>query len=1168
MGKKMKPIKLKIKGLNSFIESQEINFEKLTDKGLFGIFGPTGSGKSTILDGITLALYGEVSRKSTNFMNTNCDSLNISFEFQISAKEIKRYRVDREFKRDRKTESVKSKSAKIIDITAEEEIILEEGSKLVNKKCEEIIGLKLEDFTRTVVLPQGKFSEFLKLEGKDRRNMLERLFNLQKYGDNLSIKLNSKIKTEREKSNVLEGELKAYQDISDEIFNEKTKDLAQKKEQCDKSQNELKLLEDRFNKGKELWDIQKELKDQLHKEKELKEKSEEINESKRKVALGESSLKVMPYIDNYENTVAQINSVNKNLLNLKSKVETIKERKTEAETILASAKERKDKELPQLQIKEQKVIEAIEEKSKLNLLIKEKALLENNINETEDNLKTINNKIENSEANISQSTSNINAKDEKIETLKISEEYKQKVNEGKVVLSNYDNLAKQKNDLSRNIKTILSSIEAAQSKSDNLFKELCDKEKLLSSNNEALSNLVESCPGDQNTLLELQEKLSLVRDKWSKHKEYNDDLDKSQLSIESSKKQLEKDDKEKTSLDAEIKKIKDNIDKIETENLAYTLRSKLVEGEVCPVCGSREHSLEKIGIHEAGALEKLKIDLKGLEEKCNLINEKIIKSLTIIKNEERNVEEKQLKINALGEDFKADSVELLQNKLGTLKENINEFNRKKTDLEKKIKVLNEEKNQLNVEYNKENTRLTENKGQLVKQKDSLNNIAEELEKTTEKLITLKSELGIEDINAKSKEISEKEKEKSALEKEIKTLREKLKIEQQQKDNLSKQQGSLKEELAEKKTTLNEKNGYIKEKEISIKNKVGDVEDLDKLKKEITKKISKISDEYEQSEKNKNEIEKQYNECNNDIITAQGKLSDLKERSKTDKEKLDSSLIEENIKNIEEAKKNCIPKEEIEKLKHEIEEYKEAINKLSGTIESLKKKIGNRSLTEEQWIELQNQKNIQTKALKDLQENKVKLETEVKAIEDKLLEKKKLLKDKEELDHKLSLLDDLEKLFKGKKFVEFVAANQLKYISIEACKWLKEITNGSYGLEVDENGKFLIRDYKNGGAERDASTLSGGETFVASLALALALSAQIQLKGTAPLELFFLDEGFGTLDDKLLEVVMDSLEKIHNDKLSIGIISHVESIKNRVPVKLIVTAAEAGLGGSKVKIERS
>ena len=65
----MRPIKLEIKGLNSFIEKQTIDFDKLTKRGLFGIFGPTGSGKSTILDGITLALYGEVSRKSSNYIN-------------------------------------------------------------------------------------------------------------------------------------------------------------------------------------------------------------------------------------------------------------------------------------------------------------------------------------------------------------------------------------------------------------------------------------------------------------------------------------------------------------------------------------------------------------------------------------------------------------------------------------------------------------------------------------------------------------------------------------------------------------------------------------------------------------------------------------------------------------------------------------------------------------------------------------------------------------------------------------------------------------------------------------------------------------------------------------------------------------------------------------------
>ena len=117
----MKPIKLKIKGLNSFIEEQTIDFEKLTDRGFFGIFGPTGSGKSTILDGITLALYGNVSRKSSNYINTNCDRLNVSFEFQISGAEIKRYLVDREFKRIKRSGNINSGKCKIVDITNGEE---------------------------------------------------------------------------------------------------------------------------------------------------------------------------------------------------------------------------------------------------------------------------------------------------------------------------------------------------------------------------------------------------------------------------------------------------------------------------------------------------------------------------------------------------------------------------------------------------------------------------------------------------------------------------------------------------------------------------------------------------------------------------------------------------------------------------------------------------------------------------------------------------------------------------------------------------------------------------------------------------------------------------------------------------------------------------------------
>ncbi|MFP3821926.1 SbcC/MukB-like Walker B domain-containing protein, partial [Bacillus sp. SIMBA_008] len=86
---------------------------------------------------------------------------------------------------------------------------------------------------------------------------------------------------------------------------------------------------------------------------------------------------------------------------------------------------------------------------------------------------------------------------------------------------------------------------------------------------------------------------------------------------------------------------------------------------------------------------------------------------------------------------------------------------------------------------------------------------------------------------------------------------------------------------------------------------------------------------------------------------------------------------------------------------------------------------------------------------------------------------------------------------------------------------------------------VMRDDANGGVKRPVSSLSGGETFLTSLSLALALSAQIQLRGQYPLQFFFLDEGFGTLDQGLLDTVVTALEKLQSDNLSVGVISHVQ-----------------------------
>lgn len=191
---------------------------------------------------------------------------------------------------------------------------------------------------------------------------------------------------------------------------------------------------------------------------------------------------------------------------------------------------------------------------------------------------------------------------------------------------------------------------------------------------------------------------------------------------------------------------------------------------------------------------------------------------------------------------------------------------------------------------------------------------------------------------------------------------------------------------------------------------------------------------------------------------------------------------------------------------------------------------------------------------------------MKSIKGNLVKKEKLRGELDAVEHQIGILEDLKGVSRGKRFVEYMAAERLKYISRSASRRLSEITNGSYELETNQEGEFVIRDNKNGGVLRAPATLSGGETFVTSLALALSLSEEIQLKGTAPLELFFLDEGFGSLDENLLDVVMTSLERIHNEHLKVGIISHVESVKARVPVRLIVSPAQSGIRGSKVEIE--
>ena len=122
--------------------------------------------------------------------------------------------------------------------------------------------------------------------------------------------------------------------------------------------------------------------------------------------------------------------------------------------------------------------------------------------------------------------------------------------------------------------------------------------------------------------------------------------------------------------------------------------------------------------------------------------------------------------------------------------------------------------------------------------------------------------------------------------------------------------------------------------------------------------------------------------------------------------------------------------------------------------------------------------------------------------------------------------------------------------------LGELSGDAYALSVDDrSGAFTVIDHANASQARPARTLSGGETFLASLALALALAdqvAELAIGGVARLEALFLDEGFGTLDADALDIVATALDELGARGRMVGIVTHVRELADRLPLRFEVS----------------
>jgi exonuclease SbcC len=181
--------------------------------------------------------------------------------------------------------------------------------------------------------------------------------------------------------------------------------------------------------------------------------------------------------------------------------------------------------------------------------------------------------------------------------------------------------------------------------------------------------------------------------------------------------------------------------------------------------------------------------------------------------------------------------------------------------------------------------------------------------------------------------------------------------------------------------------------------------------------------------------------------------------------------------------------------------------------------------------------------------------------------KSLHKELEGLKKEHGVAADLALMLQANKFQDFMQAEALQTLAKDGSRRLEELSSGRYRLQIEDKGRdFEVIDKWNAEQVRSVKTLSGGETFLASLALALALAES--LPGLAAsrrvvLDSIFLDEGFGSLDAEALDRAADALDRLRDENRLVCVVTHLSELAQRLPARVVVTKSETG---SSVAVE--
>lgn len=1180
----MKILKININNIQSLKGIQpEINFTDgvLAHAGLYAITGQTGAGKSTILDAVTLALYGKINRygndkPSSEIITHNQKEAYAEVTFEVN-NIVYLARWAASFNKNNKINATDDRKLSRKE-NGEFKLIAEKVSN-VNPMIEEIIGLKYEQFTKSILLAQNNFSAFLKAKPDERAEMLSKITGTQIY-EEISKKVFEQAKSFESEINNLKAT------INGNILN----------------QEELNAIavsfEEKENTIKEIEPKLKKILDKITWLAAVENTKTEINNHKNSL-----ELVTRHFVDNTElyqklerfNKASLIEKDRQAFLNNQKECAKNAENTQRATNEIVDSNAKLAHIVPELESATKKLEETQKEQLFKKPLIESAKTTFEKMANTDEILKQNAKDLETTKINFNSNLEDLNAQKSKKSILETAiEESKKTIAQ----LEKYGSWETEKGvvtlkqlDIEKYEKEIESfNIESLQKRISEYDPENSGIEKVLQNakiENAALKlevELLESQKKESDTL----ENLSKLKDNaktdienWKKLSEYVPKLEIQKKQLEINSAELSTANLSKETLETVLLDKKKSLGILyENKNLKQLLasfeehRQHLIEGEDCPLCGAKEHPyslnlpemFSKNDIDEK--INELDLEIKSKENEKEEAVKKVASSNQQIINTSKNIFEIQEAITQLKavlqieKDLKMEDIQSailhLETDSDFVQGQINKLSELNLTYDRIHKLYSDKTNELN-EISSAHTAYQTAKKQIDEKKIG---IAENFAFLKKVFLSFEEDLEKNDtatVAEIGKKLTEYSRKRNAENEILKANQTEIETVNNAITAFSTKESSLEESVLKHQKEDEALKAKKRLLENEFKNQTAHFE-LKSPQEEESRLALKVKTEQDLATKWKGEMEVVVASIKNkqaDLVQLVAEKSQIDEALRLAATHLDYKLAENGFENstqlqaalnLENSALLLTQKQQFENQKHQIEG---ALN--AGFLKQAA--LNSNPLTVKSAEDLNAEKTA-------LEEDKNKINQEIGQLTEQINNNKKIQEEnqlildaiqiKNNVFQKWDLLNKTIGSADGKSFKKFAQDFTLSLLVQHANKHLETMFN-RYELFKDDSSdemELQIKDNNFFGEIRNINSLSGGETFLVSLSLALGLS-DLASKNTK-IRSLFIDEGFGSLDPENLNKALDTLEMLRqNDDRQIGIISHVEELKKRITTQIQV-----------------